>query len=111
MQVLAIHHGAELTTVQGHVRQRHPLTVPRGAIMPLQDGRDVNSYHDYGILDGSRLGPEWEVCGRAPDGCVEAIAHRTHRLWGIMWHPERESVPQDNDLLKTLFEEAPACDA
>ena len=111
MQMLASYHGAKLTPVPGHVRRRHAINVPRGAIMPLQDGRSVNSFHDYGILDASRIGEDWNVSGHAPDGSIEAIAHRSHRLWGIMWHPERGPDPQDDDLLKAFFGESSTCDA
>ena len=111
MQMLAAHEGVTLSAVEGHVRRRHALNVSSGSIMPLRDGRTVNSFHDYGIHDTTSLGADWCVCARAPDGTLEAIAHRARPHWGIMWHPEREPVPREDDLIASLFEGHRPCDA
>lgn len=102
MQFLASSMGATLGPVSGHVASRHGLQV-----IPEEEGGEparimagytqVNSYHSYGITD---VGPDLRVLACADDGTVEA--YEDHRggspLIGIMWHPERESVPSPVDL-------------
>lgn len=90
MQVLLAGAGARLQALEHHVATRHPV-----------GEREVNSYHGFGAFDA----PGFEVRGRAADGVVEAIACHERRLAGIMWHPERESPPADEDiqLVQTLF--------
>lgn len=46
----------------------------------------VNSYHDYGICS---LGHNLESIGVSEDGIHEAFKHKKKRIFGIMWHPER----------------------
>lgn len=63
----------------------------------------VNSYHNFGVYpDG--LGPYLQAVATAPDGSVEAVAHKHLPQWAIMWHPERPPHdPRDGELLRTLF--------
>lgn len=79
MQMLAVHAGSRLKTVQGHVRTRHDLPPPFG---------NVNSYHDL-TLDG--LPDGFEALAHSEDGEIEAMRHRTRPIVGWMWHPEREA--------------------
>ena len=89
MQMLNVHFGGTLRRGEGHVATRHPL---KG-----EGPEDVNSYHDYGILPPD-LAPVLEAMAWAPDGSVEAIRHRSERIAGIMWHPEREGEFVSSDL-------------
>lgn len=47
------------------------------------------SFHHQGI---EVLAPGFEAVGRAPDGLLEAIEHRSHRIIGVQWHPEDTSA-------------------
>lgn len=92
MQLLTLHFGGSLRTVEGHVAEDHVLEVNPNATI-LEDAPQnvtVNSYHGYGIDEGD-LGDGLCVCGRAPDGTIEWIEHERYPVTGIMWHPERES--------------------
>lgn len=84
MQLMALHAGCPLMTIQGHVALRHPVT---GLII-----KNVNSFHTYAPQDC----PEgFEILARAPDGTIEAM-HSTLQPWEAwMWHPEREPAPFD----------------
>lgn len=70
--------GAALTRVEGHVGLRHAL----------DDGRTVNSFHDWGTRD---LPAGWTGATRAQDGTLEAAQSADRRIAGQMWHPEREA--------------------
>lgn len=95
-QFLAARDGFELRPVSGHVRTRHALA-PEGDAEPFQafGGQDANSFHGTGIVGSGR---QLRVALRSPDGAVEAIAHPSRRLAGLMWHPERESPFRSCDL-------------
>ncbi len=85
--------------VAGHVG-RHGLALARAgeghAAAGFIAGRaDVNSYHNFGIR-GSCEG--FDALATAPDGVIEAMAHRGLPVMGLMWHPERETDFSDADL-------------
>ena len=82
--------------VTGHVACKHSLN---GKFR-----REVNSYHNFGILD---VPEKFEPLASTEDGVVEAIRHRTKRIMAIMWHPERESPyeAEDIDLFSRFFDE------
>ncbi len=104
MQMLVTFWGGTLAPVSGHVGVQH--AVERAfSPWPLRAG-PVNSFHDWGIApDG--VGATLEVLATAPDGSVEAVAHRTLPQVGVMWHPERAVAdPADRELLARLVERA-----
>ncbi|MEP6624388.1 MAG: gamma-glutamyl-gamma-aminobutyrate hydrolase family protein [Acidimicrobiia bacterium] len=100
MQMLVTFWGGAPTPLTGHVGVPHAI---ERVFSPwrLRAG-PVNSFHDWGIApDG--VGATLEVLASAPDGSVEAVAHRTLPQVGIMWHPERAVPdPADRDLLAGL---------
>lgn len=55
----------------------------------VQDGEVVFSTHHQAI---AQLGEGLEVLALAPDGVVEAVAHRSGRALGVQWHPEHPDV-------------------
>jgi len=107
MQALAVHYGAGLVPVDGHVRSAHDVQLT-GMLRDLYGAtRQVVCYHGLAV-DAARLPADLEPLGRSDDGTLEALAHRRHRQVGIMWHPER-ARPFDNGdaaLLRRLFEES-----
>ena len=95
MQAIQHAHGVRLQRVEGHVGRLHGIAI---------DGRtrSVNSYHNLMAMESV---PELEVWATAPDGAVEAVRHRSGRLAGIMWHPERNSPfdPLDLEFFRIFF--------
>ncbi len=95
MQVLQHRFGVRLRPVAGHVTGQQTITL---------DGRPalVNSYHAFGATDSVA---DLQVTGRADDGVVKAVRHGSHRLRGIMWHPERLAPfrAEDLALLRSWF--------
>lgn len=85
MQLLLHLSGASLVKVSGHVGVHHPLHGTQ---------RLVNSYHRLGAAD---VGNDWSVTATS-GGVVEAVEHRFLPRTGIMWHPEREPTPVEQDI-------------
>jgi gamma-glutamyl-gamma-aminobutyrate hydrolase PuuD len=92
MQLICCYFGGQLVETNGHVASRHSLLD--------SDGRTVNSFHNFGLHEcpsGLR------VDAFAPDGTIEAVRAIDHPIFGIMWHPERES-PFDSVDVETIRE-------
>jgi putative glutamine amidotransferase len=92
MQLLLHAFNVPLTALSGHAGTSHVVT----------GGRTVNSFHDFGAVDDA--GP-LRVTMRSHDAVVEAIAHPTEPICGVMWHPERCDTfdPQDVQLFREAF--------
>ena len=101
MQMLNVHFGGSLTPVENHAGTRHKLSA-------LSDNfrlpTSVNSYHKWGIQD--RVLAEGLIpIAQDSDGNIEAFEHTDYRMFGIMWHPEREEpfCPLDIELIKKVL--------
>lgn len=106
LQLMVHHAGGTLMPLEGHVATKHPVAVPEGRGWPLVDGREVNSFHDWGAASDGVVG--LDVLATAPDGTVEALCHPELPQVAVMWHPERAPEhPADLDLLRVLVELAP----
>lgn len=94
--------GGTLTPVSDHVACTHTVEfretahVGETGSVTLPARATVNSYHDWGI-DGDDVGDNLAVVATAADGTVECVVHESQPVWGLMWHPERESPSEDID--------------
>lgn len=97
MQSILHYFGNALVNVQGHVATRHEIIGVSGV-------REVNSYHNQACIELQEDG-ELEIISQCSDGIIEEVKHRTLRIWGTMWHPEREMLFQETDIdkVKTMF--------
>jgi gamma-glutamyl-gamma-aminobutyrate hydrolase PuuD len=103
MQMLAQHFGSRLTRVEGHVAKDHELERAAGALLPLEARETTNSYHNFGIAPAD-LGEVLCIEAVDSEGKVEALRHRSEKLYGIMWHPERGgATSRDERILDTVF--------
>lgn len=95
MQFLAHSAGGTVAEVGGHAGTRHEVI--QGATR-----RDVNSYHRFAVLRAGAGQVPWAFSN---EGHVEAFMDQDRRCAGIMWHPEREPRPHDDDLalMRRLF--------
>jgi gamma-glutamyl-gamma-aminobutyrate hydrolase PuuD len=91
MQMMGIWAGGTLGTVAGHVATRHTVSTREGT---------VNSYH-AGVL--TTPVPGFHPTAMAEDGTVEAMVADAAPMSAVMWHPEREPTPDDQDI--ALFRE------
>lgn len=104
LEFINTYFGGTLSPVADHVACTHAVEFSKpdryrqseGTELSLPDTTDINSYHDWGI-ERDDVGNKLEVLGIVEDETVEAVVHESHPIWGIMWHPERESPSQTLD--------------
>ena len=62
----------------------------------------VNSFHNFGI-DKKSLGTNLEIIAFATDNTIEEFKHYKYKIYGTMWHPERETnYKKINKLIKFI---------
>ena len=64
----------------------------------------MNTFHNYGIPVGYNS-KVTEILAVDDEKNVEAFMHFKKKIFGIMWHPEREKTfkKQDLDLFRSFF--------
>ncbi len=103
MQMLVDFHGGTITAIDNHRGRPHGIVVQSASDAMLIDREAVNSFHTYGV-QASGIPDDLRILALAPDGTVEAVAHRRLRQWAVMWHPERSPHdPRDARLIRDLF--------
>ncbi len=101
MQMINHYFGGKLVQIEGHIATQHEL-------IHLNADYDfpasVNSFHRWAI-PGHGLANPLRALASDKMGNIEAFTHGTNRVLGIMWHPEREAVfnQQDINLLKRMI--------
>jgi len=111
MQMMGVHRGC-------HLVQHVPDVIPGGELhqnnqlhaVETDFGKgDITSSHHQMLGDA---GP-FEVKGRSPDGCLEAIQLAGRPFYiGVQWHPERTKDPALGDgMIKRLVDAAAAARA
>ena len=55
----------------------------------------TNSFHNYLI---KKTGQNLKTLAKASDRSVEAFKHIKFKIYGIMWHPERNKIIKDFDI-------------
>lgn len=94
MQMINATLGGQHIKVTGHVANEHELEgVDKSS--DLMKYKTVNSFHEWGMTRET-ISSELLELARSNDGCIEAVKHRTLPWLGVMWHPERNDVV-DND--------------
>ena len=91
MQIIAEYFGSSFKKVENHVSSRHKIKIIGQSNFKsiLNKIENVNSYHDFAI---DTLGDDLQtvaICTN--DNTIEAIQHKSHLIFGQMWHPEREN--------------------
>lgn len=108
LEFLTVAFGGSLSPLDGHVAEDHEISFESANTtfddLNFPEKATVNSYHDFGIKHDD-VPTELTILGRAVDGTVECVAHESHPILGIMWHPERESPSEelDQQILNALF--------
>jgi len=94
MQIILDSFGSKLQKIDGHVGCQHEIKTINGS-------RTVNSFHKWAAFQVSKPFTVTATCGSV----IEAIECKEANVYGIMWHPERESPfdPLDQKELKKIF--------
>ena len=89
MQFIAEYFGSTLNKISNHVAVNHKIKPAHSfwGSEYLNESKTVNSYHNYGI---NLLSDELSSVAVTEDSSVEAFIHKTLKIFGQMWHPERE---------------------
>ena len=91
MQIIAEYFGSTFKKVENHVSSRHKIKITGQSNFSstLHKIENVNSYHNFAI---DILGDDLRTVAICPDdNTIEAIQHKSHLIFGQMWHPEREN--------------------
>ena len=93
MQALNVYFGGDLYNhIPGHQQPRGDLihgTLAVGQLARLLGHRPaVTSNHHQALR---HLGQGLQAVQVTPDGVIEAVAHGELPVWGVQWHPERQS--------------------
>ena len=93
MQALNVYFGGNLRDeTPGHQQPEGDLihgTLAVGQLARLLGRRPaVTSNHHQSLR---RLGRGLQAVQVAPDGVIEAVEHAALPVWGVQWHPERQS--------------------
>ena len=100
MQFLNNFFGGKIKKVNNHVGAKHEINnfskLPLPAI--------VNSFHEY-VINDKYLPKNFKILSTDLEGNLEAFSDNTNNIMGIMWHPERETPfdSQDLKLIKSFF--------
>ena len=103
LQLIASTFGAKIKKLDGHVACDHD--VYRAKDCPIifdhfPQRLTVNSFHNFGILDGDLLNSNLLAIYRDKASNIEAITSADGSVMGTMWHPER-SFHTKCDVLQT----------
>ena len=93
MQALNVYFGGTLHRyIDGHQLPQGDIVHPTHALGIIREllGKTptVNSNHHQAV---AKLGHGLRVVQRSQDDVVEALCHHTLPIWGVQWHPERQS--------------------
>lgn len=88
MQSILVYFDNRIENVKGHVAVQHKL-------LGLSDDYEVNSFHNQGCYIVKH---PLEVIAWTEDGIAEAVQHKEKKILGTMWHPERVSPFDKNDI-------------
>ncbi len=107
MQVIGEFFGCSLKKCEGHVAVNHNVTLNKASqLYKIAKKNDVvvNSYHNYSLNNIEKS--ELVTSAISEDGIVEAVEHERHKIFGHMWHPERESpcAEVNENIIRTIFE-------
>lgn len=105
LELINTYFGGSLSTIDRHVVRDHAVSFTSVELdIQLPPEVTVNSYHEYGIKSQD-LGDDLVTIGTVPDGSIELVTHTQHPVWGMMWHPERESPSEtvDRQIINHIF--------
>lgn len=105
MQIIAKYFDASFKRVQNQVATHHKIRVDKNSryFKYLTKLKEVNSFHNFAIKS---IKDDFLVSAISEDGVVKAIEHKELKVFAQMWHSERVSpFNQDElNLIKEFFQ-------
>ncbi len=100
MQVINLYFKGKQNRVYGHMRTKHKIFFKKKIFS--KKIQNVNSFHNYGIPI-KKMSNKLEVIAVDRDENVEIFKHKKKRIYGFMWHPERnKSYKELSMIMKRL---------
>ena len=100
MQVINLYFKGKQNRVYGHMRTKHKIFFKKKIFS--KKIQNVNSFHNYGI-PLKKMSNKLEVIAVDRDENVEIFKHKKKRIYGFMWHPERnKNYKELNMILKKI---------
>lgn len=90
--------GSIFHDVKNHVAKNHKLISSKTLLNDLE----TNSYHNQAIFENN-LAEKLISIAHTEDGAIEAFIHESYKIMGIQWHPERQTIKQDKELILNFF--------
>ena len=90
MQLINIYFRGKLNKIEGHVAKKNNIIDYKS-----KKYRKITCYHGNGI---KKIGNGLYFLHKSSDNEIESIKHRSKKLFGIMWHPERFKFFQNKDI-------------
>jgi putative glutamine amidotransferase len=104
MQIIGEYFGASFKKVKGQVAIRHSLRINKKSryLKELKKISTVNSFHNHAI---DILPKNLIISATNQDGMIKSIEHKKYKIFGQMWHTERENNFKNNqiNLIKKIF--------
>jgi len=104
MQVIAEFFDSSFKKVDNQIDIKHALFVNQKSKYSVYLNRfeKVNSYHNFAI---DKTSDELNIVATSEDGIIKAIEHRKYKIFGQMWHSEREKhfIDSEVSLIKEFF--------
>ena len=107
MQILAEYFGVDLIKVENQIAVKHQLFVNENSkyFNKLININEVNSFHNYAV---NQVSKEFIISAWDKDReVIKAIEHKKHKIFGQMWHSEREKpfVQDELNLIRDFFDD------
>ena len=93
MQMINRYFGGTKVKMRNHAGTRHKI---HGKYCKFR--KTVNSFHNWGFKL-KNIAEKLDTNTLAADKTVESIQHKKFKIYGIMWHPEREKIFKKDDFL------------
>lgn len=86
MQLINIFFKGKIQLGKNHMKTKHLVESNNNFFK--QKKFHVNSFHNY-IIKRNDIGKQLEIIAECEDQTVEFFKHKKHKVYGVMWHPER----------------------
>lgn len=104
MQVIAEYFGADFIRVENQVNITHKLKINKKSKYFKQLARldTVNSFHNYAVKN---IPKDLMISASSQSNIIKAIEHKNYKIFGQMWHSERETTFKNDELklIKDFF--------